>query len=153
MAPLSSLVLKNHFFTLIAVEAAPGGNLEASCDLVPEFDVRPRKGDNEEWEFVLFIQVSSKNEGDRFAYSASIRVQGLFEVLDHFPANDREKLITVNGLSILYGACREMLLTLTARCVHGALSLPSISFTQLVDEESAKPKKKVAKRRAREKKA
>jgi len=39
--------------------------------------------------------------------------------------------LLVNGSSMLYSAMREMLLTITQRCMHGPVMLPSVNFIRL----------------------
>jgi preprotein translocase subunit SecB len=48
--------------------------------------------------------------------------------------DQREIMALVNGFSILYSAAREMLLNVTARSAYGPVSLPTLSFVNLVQE-------------------
>ena len=43
----------------------------------------------------------------------------------------RGRLVAINGASILYGAMREHLLTLSARHRHGPVLLPCLDFRGL----------------------
>lgn len=50
-------------------------------------------------------------------------------------AEERRVRALVNGASLLYGAVREMVSTITSRSVHGALLLPSLSFQDLASKQ------------------
>jgi len=64
----------------------------------------------------------------------------VFEIQADFPAEKREQLATVNGLSVLYSSVREMLLMMTTRSGHGTMCLPTLSFVEVVAEKIAQDK-------------
>jgi hypothetical protein len=76
----------------------------------------------------LEVLVASAIPEQPAAYHAEVTARGRFRVHDAYPKDKVEMLVNVNGASILYGAIREMLTNLTARCPHGAFLLPSVSF-------------------------
>ena len=45
---------------------------------------------------------------------------------------DRPVGAVINGLGMLYSAAREMILNVTARSVHGPMSLPTLNFVGLI---------------------
>jgi preprotein translocase subunit SecB len=53
---------------------------------------------------------------------------GVFLVLNGYPEEKIERLVKVNGPSMLYGALREIVKALTSRGPYGAIVLPSPSF-------------------------
>lgn len=61
-------------------------------------------------------------------YAIDIGVIGLFNVLPTLDKNKREGLLTANGASILYGAIREMVTSMTSRFAPGPLTLPGMNF-------------------------
>ena len=63
-----------------------------------------------------------------FIYEGRTTITAEFQIHETFKEKNREALIRVSATSILYDAYREMLANLTARLLHGILSLPSISF-------------------------
>jgi preprotein translocase subunit SecB len=98
------------------------------------------------------LQVSSKKTDTVNPVSFNISYTGYFRVLDGYPEEMREKLVAVNGSSILYAAAREMLMQLSGRSIHGTFILPSISFVDVPtgnqrSEGTPKPKTKVRKKR------
>ena len=76
-------------------------------------------------------------EGQAFPYSFLIELVGLFDGSD-LPEEKREALVVANGASLLYGAARELLLTLSMRNMMGGLMLPSVSFESVGKEIEAK---------------
>lgn len=76
----------------------------------------------------LHTRVENK-EGRTCPYDLNVRVNGVFHWLDTGVAPEkRQDLIVVNGASLLFGAVREMVSTVTARSVCGALLLPCLTF-------------------------
>src|SRR6266566_1278319 len=132
--PLSPLQLKEHGFTAVRVQAIEGGSLTAEPSLKPTIWFERVPTALNQWRLILTLQLGSQDAAKPFAYEAEIKVQGLVQVDDTFLEAKKEHLALVNGLSILYSAAREMLLNITARSAHGALSLPTLSFVKLVAE-------------------
>jgi preprotein translocase subunit SecB len=83
---------------------------------------------------VLTLKIASADLSHPFLYDVDIRVQGIVEMLANMLEDRKEQLALVNGFSILYGAAREMLSTVSARCAHGGVGLPTLSFAELVAE-------------------
>ena len=83
-------------------------------------------------EFVVNLKLEHTPRADSvFPYSFLIEAEGLFAI-DHDGALDeRRRLAAINGASILYGAMREHLLTLSARHRHGPVLLPCLDFRGL----------------------
>lgn len=80
-------------------------------------------------DFLVKLQVTIDNkEGKVAPYTIDVEVLGLFNVSGSLPKERREDLLTVNGASILYGAIREMVLSLTSRFAAGGLTLPGVNF-------------------------
>jgi len=132
--PLSPLQLKEHKFTNLRVKSIEGGSGSASPSLKPSIWFEAVANIPNQWRLVLTLELTSADPAKPFLYEADIQVQGTVEVNDGFPADKKEQLALVNGLSVLYSAAREMLLNITARSAHGAVNLPTLSFVQLVAE-------------------
>ena len=111
----------------------------------------PVEGQDRAWVLLLSVRVGADSEGKRPPYLAQVEVSGCYEVHDSY-SGDPERLVRITGASILYGAAREMLCTVTSRCEHGMLTLPSVSFFENGnDTRKKKPAKKAAKRSAKKK--
>jgi len=68
-------------------------------------------------------------EGQNSPYTFRLSLVGLFFCKDGLPPKaEEERFVRVNGSSILYGAAREMMRSVTALGPWGALLLPTASF-------------------------
>lgn len=76
------------------------------------------------------LRVSQKlKEGVNFPYKFDVTLIGFFACKNGFPTPaDEEQFVRVNGSSMLYGAARELVRSLTCRGPWGELFIPSISF-------------------------
>jgi len=132
--PLSALQLKEHAFTNIRVVAVQGGSPAAEPALHPTLWFARVANTLNQWRLMLTVKLASADVAKPFLYHLEIQIQGIVEMTGEMLEDRREQLALVNGFSILYGAAREMLLTITARCAYGAVSLPTLSFAELVAE-------------------
>jgi preprotein translocase subunit SecB len=75
-------------------------------------------------------------------YVLNVIFQDLVLKAQNWP--DPEKLLRVNGASILYSSAREFLITVTSRGPWAPMILPTISFLPVEENKSkeSKPKKK-----------
>jgi|MTBAKSStandDraft_2_1061841.scaffolds.fasta_scaffold18845_6 preprotein translocase subunit SecB len=71
---------------------------------------------------------SEEHKKSKNAYDIHLVVWGNFSVSPKWA--EPEKLVRINGASILYSAAREFLITITSRGPWGAITLPTISFNQ-----------------------
>lgn len=72
-------------------------------------------------------------------YLFSLEIVGILEVSDKVAEEKRQKLLEVNGASMLYGAAREILRSVSANSPFTALLLPSVSFYPPKEKESLPP--------------
>ncbi|MGT2509178.1 hypothetical protein [Cupriavidus basilensis] len=76
----------------------------------------------------MAIQVSDGPE-KVIPYKVDVACVGYFSIPHAFPEADRrEDIAVVNGASLLYGAIREQVSSITSRCWYGELQLPSLNF-------------------------
>jgi preprotein translocase subunit SecB len=132
--PISPLQLKSHFFHVIRLRAVPGGKKEGQTTFNREVAFSPLPDKPKEWQLELNIKLECVDKTNPFIYEFEIHVIGFFELVVDLPEDRRQQIIVVNGLSILYGALREMVINLTSRSAFGPLSLPSISFADVLNE-------------------
>lgn len=80
--------------------------------------------------YMLTIQLLILNEdGKKCPYTVDIEAYAWFELLPKdMPIEKRDDFVHINGASVVIGAMREAILTMTARCVHGSLLLPTLRF-------------------------
>lgn len=100
--------------------------------------------------FAIRLQITISNEEGKIApYDVDIEIAGSFSISDKIPKENREDLVIVNGCSILYSAIRDQLMTISARCHHGALILPTVNFLDKIKQKEPnsiadKPRRKVS---------
>lgn len=108
--------------------------------------------ESKEVKRALQLEVFVKPKVDSaFPYDIDISILGVFDA-NELPAEKRDVLVLVNGASMLYSALREQLLTLTYRCIHGPVMLPSVHFGKLATDYQ-EDKKKLAPQSAKDAKA
>lgn len=110
-----------------------GGKREGQTTFNREVGFSPIPNKPNEWQLELTIKLASIEKTKPFIYEFEIQVIGVVELVVELPADRREQLAVVNGLSILYGAVREMVINLTGRSPYGALTLPTLSFTDVLN--------------------
>ncbi len=105
----------------------------------------------------LTLRVGPKEDAQA-PYNIQISVRGIVRM--HLTqvdgqAEERRVRALVNGASLLYGAVREMVSTITSRSAHGPLLLPSLNFQDLASHKpdevapAALPSSEPAKRRSK----
>ncbi len=132
MTPLSPLQLTQHSFIGIAVETNPKGTSTGEVAMEPQISFRSSPEKPNQWILGLRVVSKSANSEAPFLYEIDVSIQGIVEVSEGFPKEKREQLATVNGLSLLYSAIREMVLTISGRSAHGPISLPVLSFMEIL---------------------
>lgn len=86
----------------------------------------------------LALRVGPKLERDA-PYHVEIALRGVVRMhlsqSDKDLAQDRRERALVNGVSLLYGAAREMVSNVSSRSVNGPLHLPALYFADLIASE------------------
>jgi preprotein translocase subunit SecB len=137
----SPLQLKEHRFTQFSVEAIATGLPGAGTQVKTQYSVGRSDTDKHLWRVILKAEFGPSEEQKACPYRGHVEMIGWFAVSEKWPEDKTEELVKVNGASILYGAIREMLLTVTARSSHDAFMLPTMSFASAVKAEpEAAPK-------------
>lgn len=103
--------------------------------------------------YPLFLRVNLPNDGEKAApYKLSATVMGQFTFVGKAEPKDILDMVVVNGLSILYSALRETVLTLTSRMLNGPMCLPGANFQDSKpSERKANSKKRINPKRSEEK--
>ena len=80
------------------------------------------------WSVEMTITQTLK-EGQNFPYKFNLALIGFFIYKNELATpDDEERFVRVNGSSMLYGASRELVRSLTNRGPWGELFLPTLSF-------------------------
>lgn len=134
MTPMP-LRLERYFFTRLVVEAnsdfaglpASSALPEEGLDVEIRIEIFKHNTDPQRFQVVLLIdRVTAPDPGP--PYQVELEVVGTFVVDLGLLRNDVERLVQINGASILYSAAREYLLMVTGRGPWGPLMLPTVSF-------------------------
>lgn len=82
--------------------------------------------------FVVSINLEMKvPEGKNTPYAIKMEMFGRFQVSEKVPVELREKMVKINGSSILYGAAREIIKEMTGRGIFRKIQFPTVSFAAL----------------------
>ena len=133
---LSPLQLRQHSFQEVAIKVVDAGTAEGEVTFEQQFACAFAIDNPLMWRGDLRVTIVSEREKP-FSYSGVIAIRGIFEIHPAFPEARREDLIKVNGAGILFGAIREMVLTVTSRSLKGPLLLPTLNFQQAEEENQS----------------
>ena len=145
----SPLEISSYFFPLVSVTADPHYNPD-KAQTEPEYKIRSSVEHDEKnglYQVAVEITLEPESEDKRLPYSIKMIGIGLFRVATDWP--EPEKLLAINGASIIYSAAREFLITITSRGPWGQIFLPAHSFIYNDAEktsENIKPEKSVPKK-------
>ena len=107
---------------------------------------------NDGWSVWLKVAFGGQAAG-KALHSGEIEFEGIFAVHPKYPEDKTEELVRMNGGAILYGAVRELVLTLTARSKHGPFEMPTIDARMFLNPPAKKAAKKSVKRSKPKRKA
>lgn len=129
---ISPLQLKSHFFPLVHVVSMPGGKGDGPTTFNQDVGWSAIPDKPNEWRLQLGIKLASADKAKPFLYEIDVQAIGHFEVIGTIAEDRKMPIAVVNGLSILFGAIREMVLNITARQAYGPVNLPSVSFIDVL---------------------
>ncbi len=132
----SLLQLKEYFFPVVQVVANATFN-DKNDAVETTYNIEPslvKSDENNLYQIAIDISSSADDEQDKLPYVVHIVAVGIFEINPEW--DEPEKLLYINGSSILYSAAREFLITITSRGPWDALYLPSVSFLKKYQSEA-----------------
>ena len=160
---LSPLQVKHYHFTTLSVIARPDVDLEKldygsepyppmkEAKLHTKILLGEPDGESDPHQFIVMLVISSNpDKTSHFPYQFAASLEGVFMIEHDGSLEERKRLVVRNGVSILYSAAREQLLSLTARHKYGPMLLPAANFSGLSvsDKQSgetiSKARKKVS---------
>lgn len=83
----------------------------------------------------VVLQVPNGEIGKKAPYTVDVNAIGWFSLAPGV-SDDREEIVRVNGASLLLGAVRELVCTITARSALGVMTLPTL---RIIPKTSPKP--------------
>jgi hypothetical protein len=125
---LSAIQIKQHLFTRVDIHCDP------ECIKVPDnesYEVTlsatepTQETADSPWKMHVDVRFGSGDKARPVRYRGHLAVMGFFEVHSEFAENKRLDLVRMNGGSLLLGAIREMVLTITSRSARGPFELPT----------------------------
>lgn len=129
---LAELQLKDYIFTEVVVKANPkyahSSTTELNCsldDLLFDVDVLVHQENEHKFAVQLGLRTASSSSKKR-AYELSVNAFGQFEVAKTLNSSEAFAYVTRSGSSILYGAIRELVVSITARGPWGGHYLPAV---------------------------
>lgn len=133
----SPIQLKQH--VILKVQLEP--RLTESDDEMGEsktshfINVSRSPDDDHQWLAQVGVKIEDEDESTPAPYIGEIIVAGSFDLDPQFPEEKAETMVRFNSGSILYGAIRELVLSLTSRSVHGDLVLPTVDARMFLTTE------------------
>jgi preprotein translocase subunit SecB len=131
---LSPLQLKSHWFPVVNVRATPNGKPSGQISATQEIGFMQIPDQPNHWNLQLVIKFGSADPSNPFFYEIEIHAFGIVELIGEIDPEKREPIVVINGLGILYGACREMVMNITARSIYSPCSIPSLNFTEVIKQ-------------------
>lgn len=106
-----------------------------------EFEIR-RKDKEPRFLVSMFIKLSNVGSSGKNAYDITLKIHGFFSFKPGVDKETMGRMITFNGLAILYGVARGVVAQMTANGPQGKYILPAVDFVSLIKSRFEKPKKK-----------
>lgn len=140
-APRAPIQIRSYWLNRLEISAIDDPAEGTRIDLKTYLDISQRAEDSREWMLRLSVTFGEDMESSSH-YAGIVEFQGVIFVDESVPAEKASRLAIVNGASILYGAIREMVGTVTGRGRYPSLVLPSVSFAGLSITESPTQREK-----------
>jgi preprotein translocase subunit SecB len=135
----SPLKLDFHFFPSLHIVAnqnldpAELNSAEHFEDYDIETEVNILRNENDPFNFQITLEIKYDNIELKKAYEFELKIVGFFNIDKNQKDDQFEKCVNILGPSILYGAAREFLLTITNRGPYPPVYLPTVSFVPAID--------------------
>ena len=104
-----------------------------TCDISATLTSAPHIKDANKYLLTLelFVRPKKDHEKEFYPYNISIKGRAFFTFKDPCPRSDANKILRLNGQSILFGLLRAQVAQITAQSVHGKFLLPTMNFMEL----------------------
>lgn len=126
-----SLELERYYFEKVVIDATeptPGQDRSTAV----EVQLGSVLEDKTKWSVKVHMRSTAPGESKRHPLYIELLCTGFFTAKSEPGSEDElEKIVAVNGASILYSAMRELLLVTSGRTPRGAIQLPLVSFAGL----------------------
>lgn len=123
----SPLQLSSYHFKTIEVESQGDPTPECDNEIFSEVEFEVSKDDPRLWRVALDVSLAAA-ENTTPKYLGKFKLEGIFRVHPHWPADKIDRLVSANAPAVLFGAIREMVVNLTSRSIHGPIHLATVRF-------------------------
>ena len=134
----SPLQLDHYYFTKIALEAHEKGDANITNVVKNTVEISTAVGHPRRFRVQSDLDLLAP-EGKQPSYTGSLQIVGFFTVDDAWPPDQINTLVYINAPSLLFGALREMIITLTARGPAPAVLLNTVTFRPGPEQGFASP--------------
>lgn len=138
---MTPLQLEDSFLTVMEVRANPefrspeeGGSVFRPA-IEPQVQMARLKSEERRYQLTLTVESAPDSEKSEQPYNLHFQIVGQLVVDQAFEHEELDRLIAVNGASMLYSSLREVVLMMTGRCAWGPVQLPTVNFNQLDMED------------------
>lgn len=115
-----------------------GKSVETWGEVKIQFDIKQNKGNDTAYMIPLTIEVNeSQGHSAASPYYIFLAIRGFFSFNKREDPETTAKMISLNGLSMLYGVARGIVGQATASCPHGRFILPSVNFIELLKRKAS----------------
>jgi len=134
-------ILKHHPGKMRIIPADENVEISKGCSIRTKYSSARHATEERNFRVALLVDFGKVKKGALAERCrGELEMVGYFEVHIDYPEDRIEDLISVTGVSMLYGAARELICQFTARHPHGCLSIPSVSFIDGTASGKASPK-------------
>lgn len=107
-------------------------------DIAASIDIAPHAKNAAKYRLILEIQVkpAAKKEKEFFPYLVAIKGRAFFTFKEPCPSEEADRVLRLNGASILYGLLRAQVAQITAQSVYGQFLLPTMNFLELAKPQA-----------------
>ena len=140
---IAALQLSKFFTEALSVKVnpffdpkAPSGAKRIAGKLHCHLEVGWIKGNPKKYQMKLSVQIDPAQERPALdKYAVKLDLIGIFVVSGKMNEDDRERMVSLNGASILYGVGRGIVAQVTGNGPFGAYLLPALNFVKIFENK------------------
>lgn len=121
--------------------------IEGECKIGIDFNILKAKG---ETLFKIVLKISMEANGENVntgVRKLELEVEGVFQVSDNLDEQKLFNLLHFNGLTILYGVVRGIVMNVTGSFPGGRIILPCVNMAEIIERHYKKKKPSKSKKK------
>lgn len=138
---IAQLQLNNFFADFLSVKTNPffdpkikEGLIAGKINCSMEIGI-PNDGVQVPYKVVLDVSIDPAIEKPALEpYEVKIKIVGFFTFKGEMPNDQKEKMLSLNGASILYGVARGVVAQTTGGGIFGKYILPAVNFVEMLKQ-------------------